>query len=82
MDLLITNARYAVTSNGSDEILENISIGIKDGKIAYLGTDKPAATKSYDASGKLIAPSAAHTRSRKPCRFTPSAQPRSSDIPK
>jgi 5-methylthioadenosine/S-adenosylhomocysteine deaminase len=56
MDLLITNARYAVTSNGSDEILENISIGIKDGKIAYIGTDKPAATKSYDASGKLIAP--------------------------
>ena len=43
MDLLITNARYAVTSNGSDEILENISIGIKDGKIAYIGTDKPAA---------------------------------------
>ncbi|MEY4498563.1 MAG: hypothetical protein RJA40_668, partial [Actinomycetota bacterium] len=31
MDLLITNARYAVTSNGSDEILEDISIGIKDG---------------------------------------------------
>ncbi len=56
MDLLITNARYAVTSNGSDEILENISIGIKDGKIAYLGKDQPAATKTYDASGKLIAP--------------------------
>jgi len=46
MDLLITNARYAVTSNGSDEILENISIGIKDGKIAYIGADKPAASKS------------------------------------
>ena len=56
MDLLITNARYAVTSNGTNEILENISIGIKDGKIAYIGTDKPAATKTYDASDKLIAP--------------------------
>lgn len=56
MDLLITNARYAVTSNDRNEILENISIGIKDGKIAYIGTDKPAATKTYDASGKLIAP--------------------------
>lgn len=56
MDLLITNARYAVTSNDRNETLENISIGIKDGKIAYIGTDKPAATKTYDASGKLIAP--------------------------
>ena len=56
MDLLITSARYAVTSNGRDEILENVSIGIKDGKIAYIGSDKPAATKTYDASGKLIAP--------------------------
>jgi 5-methylthioadenosine/S-adenosylhomocysteine deaminase len=56
MDLLITNARYAVTSNGSDEILEDISIGIKDGKIAYIGKDQPAANKTYDASGKLIAP--------------------------
>ena len=56
MDLVITNARYAVTSNGANEILENISIGIKGGKIAYIGTDNPAATKTYDASGKLIAP--------------------------
>ena len=56
MDLLITNARYAVTSNSANEILENVSIGITDGKISYIGPDKPAATKSYDAAGKLIAP--------------------------
>ena len=56
MDLLITNARYVLTCNGSDEILENINIAIKDGKIAYVGTDKPAASKTYDATGKLIAP--------------------------
>lgn len=56
MDLLITNARYLVTSNNSDEILENISIGITGGKITYIGTDKPAAAKTYDATGKLIAP--------------------------
>ena len=56
MDLLITNARYAVTSNGRDEILENISIGIKGGKIAYIGTDKPNAKEIFDATGKLIAP--------------------------
>ena len=56
MDLLITNARYAVTSNSANEILENVSIGITDGKISYIGADKPAAAKSYDAAGKLIAP--------------------------
>jgi len=46
MDLLITNARYAVTSNNANEILENVSIGIKDGKISYIGPYKPAAAKS------------------------------------
>jgi len=56
MDLLITNARYAVTSNSDDEILEDISIGIQEGKIVYIGSAKPAAKKTYDASGKLIAP--------------------------
>lgn len=56
MDLLIKNARYAVTSNASDEILENISIGIQDGKIAYIGSDHPKADKTFDAAGKLIAP--------------------------
>jgi 5-methylthioadenosine/S-adenosylhomocysteine deaminase len=43
LDLLIKNARYAVTSNANDEILEGVSIGIKDGKIAYIGTDSPDA---------------------------------------
>lgn len=56
MDLLITNARYAVTSNDNNEILKDISIGIKDCKIAYIGKDQPSATKTYNASGKLIAP--------------------------
>ena len=56
MDLLITNARYAVTSNSANEILENVSIGITDGKISYIGTDKPASKKVYNAAGKLIAP--------------------------
>lgn len=56
MDLLITNARYAVTSNDNNEILKDISIGIKDCKIAYIGKDQPSATKTYNAAGKLIAP--------------------------
>ena len=56
LDLLIKNARYAVTSNTRNEILEGVSIGIKDGKIAYLGTDSPDAKNIFDATEKLISP--------------------------
>ena len=56
LDLLIKNARYAVTSNAKDEILEGVSIGIKDGKIAYIGSEVPDAKTIYDATDKLISP--------------------------
>jgi len=56
LDLLIKNARYAVTSNQGDEILEGSSIGIKDGKIAYIGKDSPEAKEIYDATDRLISP--------------------------
>jgi 5-methylthioadenosine/S-adenosylhomocysteine deaminase len=56
LDLLIKNARYAVTSNAKNEILEGVSIGIKDGKIAYIGSDSPEAKSIYDATDKLISP--------------------------
>jgi 5-methylthioadenosine/S-adenosylhomocysteine deaminase len=56
LDLLIKNARYAVTSNQDDEILESASIGIKDGKIAYIGQDSPEAKEIYDATDRLISP--------------------------
>jgi 5-methylthioadenosine/S-adenosylhomocysteine deaminase len=56
LDLLIENARYAVTSNLKNEILEGVSIGIKDGKISYLGTDSPEAKEIYDAKDKLLSP--------------------------
>jgi 5-methylthioadenosine/S-adenosylhomocysteine deaminase len=56
LDLLIKNARYAVTSNTKDEILEGVSIGIKDGKIAFIGTEVPDAKTIFDATDKLISP--------------------------
>jgi 5-methylthioadenosine/S-adenosylhomocysteine deaminase len=56
LDLLIKNARYAVTSNQGDEILEGASIGIQDGKIAYIGKDSPEAKEFYDATNRLISP--------------------------
>ena len=54
--MLIKNARYAVTSNEKNEILEGTSIGITDGKIAYIGTGSPEAKAIYDATDKLISP--------------------------
>ena len=56
LDLLIKNARYAVTSNTRNEILEGVSIGIKDGKFAYIGTEAPDAKTIFDATDKLISP--------------------------
>ena len=56
LDLLIKNARYAVTSNAKNDVLESFSIGIQDGKISYIGTDSPAAKSIYDATDKLISP--------------------------
>jgi len=56
LDLLIKNARYAVTSNDKNEILQGVSIGIKDGKILYIGSDSPDAKEIYDATDKLISP--------------------------
>jgi 5-methylthioadenosine/S-adenosylhomocysteine deaminase len=56
LDLLIKNARYAVTSNFRNEILEGVSVGITDGKISYIGTDSPEAKAIYDAKDKLISP--------------------------
>ena len=56
LDLLIKNARYAVTSNDRNEILQGVSIGIKDGKISYIGSDSPDAKEIYDATDKLISP--------------------------
>jgi 5-methylthioadenosine/S-adenosylhomocysteine deaminase len=56
LDLLIKNARYAVTSNQGDEILEGASIGIQDGKIAYIGKDSPETKEIYDATDRLISP--------------------------
>jgi 5-methylthioadenosine/S-adenosylhomocysteine deaminase len=56
LDLLIKNARYAVTSNQGDEILKGASIGVKHGKIAFIGTESPDAKEIYDAANRLISP--------------------------
>lgn len=55
--VLIKNARYVVTSNTSDEILENVSILIRDGVIAEINPSSAAeGIEVFDASSHLIMP--------------------------
>ncbi|NDE50226.1 MAG: hypothetical protein EB014_04025 [Actinobacteria bacterium] len=61
-DLVIDNATYIVTSDSEDRVLQDCAIGILDNKIvaiARAGTLKGA--KTYDATGKLIAPGLINT---------------------
>lgn len=60
VDLLISNARYLVTVNGKNEIFENYSIAITDGKISHIGKvaelSSLNATHTFDATNRLICP--------------------------
>ncbi|MEI9906608.1 MAG: amidohydrolase family protein [Actinomycetota bacterium] len=61
---LVSNARYVVTVNGSNEILENTSILIKDGVIAAIG-DRDIAhgedVEVFDARDHLFMPGLINT---------------------
>lgn len=61
LDLAINNARYLVTCNGSGDVFENYSIGIRAGEIVEISKSPLKATSTYDASGKLIAPGLINT---------------------
>ena len=65
LDLLITNVHLATPKGNSPKrggahgdifIEKNINIGIKDGKIAYIGHDTPGAAKTHNAEGHLATP--------------------------
>ncbi len=60
VDLLITNAKYLVTVNKTNEIFQNYSIAITDGKISHVGPAKElstlVATNTFDATHHLISP--------------------------
>lgn len=53
LDLLIKNGRYPDFDKG---IIKDSNIGIKDGKIAYLGLEEPSAAKIIDAAGRVVSP--------------------------
>ena len=55
LDTLIKNASVIpMTERGL--VLYGTSVGIKDGKIAYLGPDCPAAAEVIDAKGRVVMP--------------------------
>lgn len=55
LDIIIKNALIIpMTSEG--EILRGASVGIKDGKIAYLGFEAPEAEQVIDARGDILMP--------------------------
>lgn len=53
MDLLLVNGRYPDFAGG--EIVSG-NVGIKDGKIAYVGDETPEAAKTIDVKGHVVSP--------------------------
>ncbi len=53
LDLLLTGGQYPDFDAGE---MKAGNIGIKDGKIAYIGSEKPEAAESVDVSGCIVSP--------------------------
>jgi N-acyl-D-aspartate/D-glutamate deacylase len=53
LDILITGGRVA-DGTGAPSTIQNV--GVKDGRIAYLGNETPAAKRLIDAGGKYVSP--------------------------
>ncbi len=60
VDLLIKHAKFLVTVNGDNEIFENYSLAITDGKISHIAASSELAhleaTQTFDATNHLISP--------------------------
>jgi imidazolonepropionase len=65
LDLLITNGNLATplgntpkrgAAQGEIHMESGVNIGIKDGKIAYLGLEMPESAEFEDAGGRLVTP--------------------------
>ena len=53
LDKIIINGEYPNFDAGK---MQKANIGIKDGKIAYIGGEIPEATETIDARGKVVSP--------------------------
>lgn len=59
--LLIRNIRHLVTCDDQDRVLENANLYIRDGIIAAIGPDCPAADQTLDASDMAVYPGLINT---------------------
>lgn len=59
--LMIENAKYVVTCNTKDELLENVNILIEDGEITYIGIEKKNAKETIDGTNKIVYPGLINT---------------------
>ena len=53
LDILITGGRYPDYGEGK---FIRANIGIRDGKIAYIGVRTPEAAQTIDAQGQIVSP--------------------------
>ena len=53
LDKIIVNGLYP---DFNEKKMKNANIGIKDGKIAFIGSEQPEAAEIIDAEGKVVSP--------------------------
>jgi len=71
MDILFKGVT-AVTMNGADGgVIKNAYVGVKDGKISYVGTEEPleAAKEVINGKGKVLIPGLINTHTHLPMSF-------------
>jgi cytosine/adenosine deaminase-related metal-dependent hydrolase len=59
--LLVKNARYLITCDDQDRLLENVNLLIEDGVITYIGEEERAAQTVIDAAGSAVYPGLINT---------------------
>ncbi|MEM1486318.1 8-oxoguanine deaminase [Oscillospiraceae bacterium PP1C4] len=59
--LLIKNIKYLVTCDDKNSLLQNVSMLVQDGKIAYIGMDSKPADRTIDASRMAVYPGLINT---------------------
>ena len=59
--LLVKNARYLITCDDQDRLLEHVNLLVEDGVITYIGEEERAADTVIDAAGAAVYPGLINT---------------------
>lgn len=59
--LFVKNAKYIVTCDATDRVLENSNLLVEDGMITYLGNEEQEADERIDATGCIVYPGLINT---------------------